>query len=946
MYAPESEGFRPLRKAMSEPAWATPTMRRAYPGPDVLGARLTGLGTRLELSGNEWKPMVRLSSFTKESIPEEETPSESVSDKDGPSALVVVDPFSSGALLAVRAVAMGYRVIRVLSDGDSPIASFVADGVCVDYEATIVVANGAYEAAANALRALPYSIVALVPGAETGVEAADELAKRLGLRGNDSSKARRNKYLMGEAVRRAGHRAVKQRVVREWDDEAARFVEDLDVTVVKPLESAGSDDVFKCRTSQEAKRAVKTIVGKINGLGILNEGALIQEFLKGDEYVVDSVSRDGIQKVVSVWKYDKRPANGANFVYHGMTTVPAEPKLVEYSKRVCEALGIKNGPSHMELMVDGDDVCLVEVGARCHGGEGSWSTVAKACWACDQIDATLYAYLDEAKFAALSDTPQSLGMSGTELFFVTRTAGVVRSTTKATEFIEKLPSFKKIEWQVKNGDFAPPTVDCFTRPGSAQLVHEDKAQLMADCEAVRRLEHNKPTPLLDLEYVCKVPIDKGTVVVVDPYSSGAILAVNVRTVHRKKLVVVHSDPNSPIAALVASGTDVQPHAVVLHRGDVAETAAAVAANARAVVACVPGAETGVILADQLAERLGTRVNPPRLSVARRNKHLMGDAVRDAGVRAVRQTKATCIEDADAFLDSLQRFPVVVKPIESAGSDDVYKCTSRSQVVAAFETICGKINGLGLENDGALVQEFLQGDEYVVDAVSRDGIHKIVAIWKYDKRAVNGANFVYFGMQLVNCHTGPESVIAKILADYANEVRNALEITDGPSHMEVKYDPVAGPCLVEVGARCHGGEGTWIAVANACVGCNQVDATLDAYLDPDAFDALPDVPPPFKNYGREVDLVSYTRGTLKSINVHLVRSLKSFCKMELAVQPGSAIVPTIDCFTRPGSVQLIHPDPDVVQADYDRIRTIENEGSLFVLDDQAPAVDAGPCVPKK
>ena len=38
---------------------------------------------------------------------------------------------------------------------------------------------------------------------------------------------------------------------------------------------------------------------------------LCQEFLRGKEYVVDHVSRDGVHKVVMVWVYDKRPCNGS-----------------------------------------------------------------------------------------------------------------------------------------------------------------------------------------------------------------------------------------------------------------------------------------------------------------------------------------------------------------------------------------------------------------------------------------------------------------------------------------------------------------------------------------------------------------------------------------------------------------------------------------------------------
>jgi hypothetical protein len=164
-------------------------------------------------------------------------------------------------------------------------------------------------------------------------------------------------------------------------------------------------------------------------------------------------------------------------------------------------------------------------------------------------------------------------------------------------------------------------------------------------------------------------------------------------------------------------------------------------------------------------------------------------------------------------------------------------------------LTGKRNGLGLINDGALVQEFLAGKEYVIDKVSRDGVHKLVAIWQYDKREINGASFVYFGMKLMSSNTR----MGQRMVAYSSEVLDALEIRQGPSHMEVsKKEPekqsqmvlplacwmhvcqisnmlmivyscvlcvlfflrqvmwsgdadTGDVCLVEVGSRCHGGE---------------------------------------------------------------------------------------------------------------------------------------------
>mmetsp|Transcript_18867 Transcript_18867/g.58077 ORF Transcript_18867/g.58077 Transcript_18867/m.58077 type:complete len:487 (-) Transcript_18867:1755-3215(-) len=356
---------------------------------------------------------------------------------------------------------------------------------------------------------------------------------------------------------------------------------------------------------------------------------------------------------------------------------PVAAVLADYSNDVRDALDIRDGPSHMEIKVDPDswEPCLVEVGARCHGGEGSWSSIARACVGYDQVDATLDAFsASPKKFNALPTTPPALAKFGAEVFFVTRVAGMVRSTDKATACLTQLPSYHALEWHVKPGDFAALTTDCFTRPGSVQLIHADPTVLKRDYDRLQK------GISLDLEFVCSKPIDRGTVVVVDPYSSGAILAQRVRTKHRKNLIVVHSDPDSPIASLVATGTSVTPKGTVTAPSssfdggggedsssfaDVVATQVLEQAAKSCIVAAVPGAETGVILADELALRLGTRVNAPALSSARRNKFLMGEAVRRAGVRAVRQCKARTWADAEAFLRTEEEALQVQVPDETS-----------------------------------------------------------------------------------------------------------------------------------------------------------------------------------------------------------------------------------------------------------------------------------------
>ena len=79
---------------------------------------------------------------------------------------------------------------------------------------------------------------------------------------------------------------------------------------------------------------------------------------------------------MAVWVYDKRPANGAAFVYFGMVHVDSnslEAKLlINYTNQVLDALGMKNGASHNEVILTPSGPCLVEMNCRAQGGDGNW----------------------------------------------------------------------------------------------------------------------------------------------------------------------------------------------------------------------------------------------------------------------------------------------------------------------------------------------------------------------------------------------------------------------------------------------------------------------------------------------------------------------------------------------------------------------------------------------
>merc|ERR1712039_57841 len=102
----------------------------------------------------------------------------------------------------------------------------------------------------------------------------------------------------------------------------------------------------------------------------------------------------------------------------------------------------------------------------------------------------------------------------------------------------------------------------------------------------------------------------------------------------------------------------------------------------------------------------------------------------------------------------EQFPIIVKPVESAGSDGVKLCHSAEEARAHFDLLMSSQRKCGAQGAAVLLQEFLRGKEYIVDHVSRGGEHKTTLVWVYDEP------------------------VAQQLIAYTRGVLDALCVTDG------------------------------------------------------------------------------------------------------------------------------------------------------------------------
>jgi hypothetical protein len=342
----------------------------------------------------------------------------------------------------------------------------------------------------------------------------------------------------------------------------------------------------------------------------------------------------------------------------------------------------------------------------------------------------------------------------------------------------------------------------------------------------------------------------------------------------------------------------------------------------APAAVFPGTESGVILANQLAQALNLPGNDPQMSKAHRDKYAMGQCIQSRGLRAVDQYLA---EERTGLVNWANRgaWPVVLKPVASGGTDSVKFCQNENELVSDFQNLHQTFNQLGERNDTLLAQRMLRGQEYFVNGIGGYGHHIITEVWRTDKIKIEGAGLMYDRNVLFD----PADPAVTHIVDYIYQVLDALGIEYGASHTEV-MDTDQGPTLIESAARLSGGINR-DAVLYA-LGASQIDLLASLAIEGETFiQRLAKSGMPLRYPVWQVQLISNQTGTVEQVFLDkLVADLQSKVWLNKMPEPGDTITRTVDLFTTPGLIFISHADPAVLQADYQTIRAWEREQKLF------------------
>ncbi|SDI18451.1 ATP-grasp domain-containing protein [Variovorax sp. OV700] len=353
---------------------------------------------------------------------------------------------------------------------------------------------------------------------------------------------------------------------------------------------------------------------------------------------------------------------------------------------------------------------------------------------------------------------------------------------------------------------------------------------------------------------------------------------------------------------------------VVHRGDLQQTADALRDLGISVV--LPGVDSGVELASRLADALGAPLrNPVELTAARRDKFEQIEALRRAGVRTPQQFQSRSSEEIAAWAREHARLPVVVKPTRSSGVKGVKICRTPEQVEEAARNVLAIKSSYDEVQEDILIQSYSEGQEYIVDAVSFGGQHKVVSLWEVERDRSHSPRLE---KMLVVDHTQAE--YAQVIA-YAAQVLDAVGLHYGPSHLELIVT-AEGPTIVELNSRLHGSLDP--RLTTAVTGENQISATVEAFVNPQLFKQTLNDRPRFSGFCGHILLVSPKAGVLaREFDWDSIERLPSCVSVKRWVKTGDRVNVTTDLRTALGMVGLFDAQFDRLTADWQSIRQIEH-----------------------
>lgn len=205
--------------------------------------------------------------------------------------------------------------------------------------------------------------------------------------------------------------------------------------------------------------------------------------------------------------------------------------------------------------------------------------------------------------------------------------------------------------------------------------------------------------------------------------------------------------------------------------------------------CSIASDLAMVTVNYVAEKMNLCGNSIKATYLSTNKYLMRKTFFENGDPSPRCIEVT--ENSGAEGLSLQ-FPVIVKPTDRSGSRGVSKVNKQEELQAAVTQALAQ----SFEKK-AVIEEYVEGDEYSVEFISFRGQHHFVAMTK--KYTTGSPHFIE------TAHQQPAELPEKTIVHVQRIVEHALNslgLQNGASHSEVKIDG-DNIKIIEIGGRMGG-----------------------------------------------------------------------------------------------------------------------------------------------
>lgn len=380
----------------------------------------------------------------------------------------------------------------------------------IKYPITILKEDPDYEVTLREVRALDPLLV--IPGGEEGVVIGTRLADDLGMTGNPYSNIANmtQKSAMHESLKKAGLRYIRGTEVKTWEDCLA-FLEETGTedVVLKHDHGAASVGVHLVHGREELRAAFEQEHGVDNNMfGESETHFLLQERIFGTEYIVNTISRDGIPALTSVFKYYKKRTPSGAIIYSGSESIDdpneMEKALIDYALKAVCALGITDGPVHGEYMLDEKGPVLIEANCRVMGSSAPSGYLDKV-FGYHETEVILNSMLDKEYHRQFRERPyKPLRKGYTKDFSASCDQRI--SSSGIIPILLGMKSFYS-GWVENAGrtDMLHETVDLETETGCIYLVHDDADVVRREFDLLMYIEEHDPELLQSDEPLFHLP---------------------------------------------------------------------------------------------------------------------------------------------------------------------------------------------------------------------------------------------------------------------------------------------------------------------------------------------------------------------------------------------------------------------------------------------------------